>query len=106
MSTNLSANLKAVIPAWTTSDRLDSWEEIATYLRREVRTVQLWEKKEGLPVHRHFHQQLGSVYAFRSEVDRWRREVSRHRSSLNEPESATASTAERIVIRVLPLKNL
>src|SRR5437868_12590997 len=105
MSNNLSANLNSVIPARMASERLDTWKEIATYLRREVRTVQLWEKKEGLPVHRHFHQQLGSVYAFRSEVDRWRREVSRHRSSLNEPESTTAS-GERIVIRVLPLKNL
>src|SRR5438034_7004733 len=104
MSTNLSANLKAVIPAWTTSDRLDSWKEIATYLRREVRTVQLWEKKEGLPVHRHFHQQLGSVYAFRSEIDRWRREISRHRSPLNE--CAAPAAGDRTSIRVLPLKNL
>src|SRR3954465_3580871 len=105
MSTNINAGLSPILPAWTAGDRLDSWKEIATYLRREARTVQLWEKKGGLPVHRHFHQQLGSVYAFRSEVDRWRREVSRHRSSLNEPESTTAS-GERIVIRVLPLKNL
>lgn len=106
MSTNLSANLNAVIPVWTTSDRLDSWKEIATYLRREVRTVQLWEKKEGLPVHRHFHQQLGSVYAFRSEIDRWRREISRHRSPLNEPECAAPAADDRTLIRVLPLKNL
>src|ERR1700694_1342286 len=43
-------------------DRLDSWKEIANYLKREVRTVQLWEKKEGLPVHRHFHNSLGTVF--------------------------------------------
>ncbi|MCU1257033.1 MAG: repeat-containing protein, partial [Candidatus Angelobacter sp.] len=36
-------------------DRLDSWKEIASYLRRDVRTVQRWEKKEGLPVYRHLH---------------------------------------------------
>jgi tetratricopeptide (TPR) repeat protein len=58
-------------------DRLDSWKEIATYLKREVRTVQLWEKKEGLPVHRHFHNQLGTVFAFRSEIERWRQQASR-----------------------------
>src|SRR5580693_5204212 len=52
-------------------DRLDSWKEIATYLKREVRTVQLWEKKEGLPVHRHYHNQLGTVFAFRSEIEQW-----------------------------------
>src|SRR5712672_2484570 len=50
-------------------DRLDSWKEIAQHLGREVRTVQLWEKREGLPVHRHFHRILSSVFALRSEVD-------------------------------------
>src|SRR5579872_1721651 len=53
-------------------DRLDSWKEIAAYLDREVRTVQGWEKNEGLPVHRHQHARQGSVYAFRPELDAWR----------------------------------
>lgn len=52
-------------------DRLDSWKEIASYLRRALRTVQLWEKREGLPVHRHTHNSLASVYAFKLEVDAW-----------------------------------
>ena len=56
-------------------DMLDSWKEIAAYLRREVRTVQLWEKHEGLPVHRHFHRRLGSVYGLRSEIDQWKERV-------------------------------
>ena len=30
--------------------RLNSWKEIAAYLRCGVRTVQRWEKSEGLPV--------------------------------------------------------
>src|SRR5437868_15512456 len=106
MSNNLSANLNSVIPARMASERLDTWKEIATYLRREVRTVQLWEKKEGLPIHRHFHQQLGSVYAFRTEIDRWRRQISRHRSPLNETEYAAPVTGDRTFIRILPLKNL
>src|SRR5438105_15690152 len=54
------------------TDRLDSWKEIAAYLGREVRTVQGWEKTEGLPVHRHQHARQGSVYAFKSELDSWR----------------------------------
>ncbi len=53
------------------SERLDSWKEIAAYLRREVRTVQRWERSEGLPVHRHLHEKLGTVYAYRSELDTW-----------------------------------
>src|SRR5215208_5164648 len=53
-------------------DRLESWKEIAAYLNRGVRTVRRWETDEGLPVHRHVHRMLGSVYAYRSEIDAWR----------------------------------
>ena len=67
------------------TDRLDSWKEIASYLRREVRTVQLWEKNEGLPVHRHFHKRLGSVFAYRSEIDLWQRQVSRTQPDQESP---------------------
>src|SRR5688572_15534966 len=54
-------------------ERLDSWKDIATYLKRDVSTVQRWEKREGMPVYRHVHDKLGSVYAFRSELDAWGR---------------------------------
>ena len=53
------------------SERLDSWKEIAAYLQRDVRTVRRWEEKEGLPVHRHMHDKLSTVYAYRSEIDTW-----------------------------------
>jgi Tol biopolymer transport system component len=52
-------------------DRLDSWKEIAAHMRRDVTTVQRWEKREGMPVHRHLHDKLGSVYASRAELDAW-----------------------------------
>ncbi len=52
-------------------DRLDSWKEISAYLSRDISTVQRWEKRERMPVHRHLHDKLGSVYAFRSELDVW-----------------------------------
>ena len=52
-------------------DRLQSWKEIASALNREVRTVQMWEKHEGLPVHRHFHSRRSTVFAFRSEIESW-----------------------------------
>lgn len=54
-------------------NRLDSWKEIAVYLDREVRTVQRWEKREHLPVHRHLHQKIGSIFAFKDEIDSWRK---------------------------------
>jgi Tfp pilus assembly protein PilF len=56
----------------TRADRLESWKEIAAYLRRSERTVRRWEEKEGLPVHRLQHDRRGSVYAYTSELDGWR----------------------------------
>jgi pentatricopeptide repeat protein len=50
---------------------LDSWKEIAVYLNRDVTTVQRWEKREGMPVHRHVHEKRGSVYALTEELDSW-----------------------------------
>src|SRR5207244_10116821 len=92
---------------WAGTDRLDSWKEIASYLRREVRTVQLWEKREGLPVHRHFHKSLGSVFALRSEIDIWKRQVSREGGNQwTEAAVASRSARNRITIYVLPLKNV
>ncbi len=55
----------------STNDRLDSWKEIAARLKRDMSTVQRWEKQEGLPVHRHLHNKRGSVYAYTSELDTW-----------------------------------
>lgn len=52
--------------------RLDSWKKIASYLKRDVTTVQRWEKREGMPVHRHVHAKSGSVYAYQAELDEWR----------------------------------
>jgi tetratricopeptide (TPR) repeat protein len=51
--------------------RLDSWKEIAAYLKRHVTTVRRWETQEGLPVHRHLHARLGSVYAYTDELETW-----------------------------------
>src|SRR5271154_1441992 len=59
------------ISAKSPPDRLDSWKEIASHLNRDVTTVQRWEKREGMPVHRHLHDKMGSVYASRAELDAW-----------------------------------
>ncbi|MDP2322092.1 MAG: tetratricopeptide repeat protein [Acidobacteriota bacterium] len=56
--------------------RLESWKEIAVYLKRDVTTVRRWEKSEGLPAHRHQHSRQASVYAFPEELDEWRRQRS------------------------------
>lgn len=59
-------------PAAQKESPLESWKEIAAYLRRDVRTVKRWEKSEGLPVHRHQHQARSSVYGYPSELEAWR----------------------------------
>jgi TolB-like protein/Flp pilus assembly protein TadD len=51
--------------------RLESWGEIASYLRREIRTVQRWEKTLALPIHRLQVGKQSSVYAYPSELDKW-----------------------------------
>jgi len=69
-------------------DRLDSWKEIAAYLNRDVTTVQRWEKREGMPVHRHLHDRIGSVYAYRAELDAW----TRSRNPLAAPENGFSTS--------------
>ena len=58
-------------PEPAAEDRLDSWKEVAAYLKRGARTVQRWEREKGLPVHRLRPDKLGSVFAFKSELDAW-----------------------------------
>lgn len=57
------------------ADRLESWKAIARYLGRSVRTARRWEVEEDMPVHRQMHKSQGSVYAYRSELDAWRRRM-------------------------------
>jgi len=95
-------------------DRLDSWKEVARHLGRQVRTVQLWEKFEGLPIHRHFHRNLSSVFAFRSELDAWCQRVSRVPGSGLEDACAGAGSfpkpnqrkQEKVRVAVLPFDAL
>jgi Tol biopolymer transport system component len=72
-------------------DRLDSWKEIATYLGRGVRTVQRWEREEGLPVHRLAHEKRGNVYARREELAAWWER--RSRTLAAQPDAADAGSA-------------
>ncbi|MBI1874931.1 MAG: tetratricopeptide repeat protein [Acidobacteria bacterium] len=51
--------------------RLESWKDIAAYLKRDVRTVQRWEKLDGLPIYRHGPGRLGGVFAYKPELDGW-----------------------------------
>jgi tetratricopeptide (TPR) repeat protein len=65
-----SPKIRLIVPP-SPAARLTSWKEIAAYLDRDTRTAQLWEKQEGLPIHRHEHQARASVYAYPEELDQW-----------------------------------
>lgn len=102
------------------SPRLDSWKEIAAYLKRSSRTVRRWERQEGLPVHRHLHDEQATVYAFAHEIDAWLKGRSvaenQHQAptrflqklsphSLSET-GGKAGAKRPIIIAILPLRNI
>ena len=89
-------------------NRLESWKEIAAYLNRGVRTVRRWETEEGLPVHRHVHRTLGSVYAYKSEIDTWRgtRPARLGSGTPADVHRDSASPGSMTSVAVLPFTNL
>jgi hypothetical protein len=72
--------------------RLDSWKEIAEYLRRDVRTATRWEA-QGLPLHRVAGGKGRSVFAFTNEIDAWmaRRPIETEPAVVVTPPVAVAS---------------
>jgi len=78
------------------TDCLDSWKEIAVYLGREVRTAQRWEKREGLPIHRHIHEKASSVCAFKHEIDVWLHSRNRATSEPAPKEDCSEPAAESL----------
>jgi len=72
-------------------DLLDSWKAVGEYLHRDVRTLQRWEQKRGLPIHRLPGEGRPGVYAYKSELDSW---------------LASVPGGDRASIAVLPFANL
>lgn len=88
--------------------RLESWKEIAAYLRRDKRTVQRWEREYGLPVHRLQLSTGSTVYAYPAELDAWHTE--RRPPNFPTEESSNDSgrpgASGKIRLVVLPFANL
>jgi len=57
---------------------LDSWKEIASYLKRSVSTCHRWEEELGLPIHRLDGTPKAHVFAYADELDQWRSEKLNH----------------------------
>src|SRR5882762_8568894 len=85
----------STLPESSTNGRLDSWKEIAAYLKRDERTVRRWEQ-EGMPVHRHMHKKQASVYAQKAEIDVWWK-TGRQRLESPEPEPASKTFRLRLL---------
>lgn len=89
--------------------RLESWKSVAVYLKRDISTVQRWEKREAMPVHRHLHDKIGSVYAYPSELDCWwqgrtrRTEPEQPRPALSPGTAASWKRAAKAAIAALAL---
>jgi TolB-like protein len=98
-----TAQIPQVSSAPPAAKRLLSWKEVAGYLKCNIRSVQRWERGEGLPVHRHIHQRGSTVYAYTNELDAWlwtRRSLQKSRVAA--PESSPVQAR----LYVLPFVNL
>lgn len=82
--------------------RLESWKEIAVYLKRGVRTARRWEQDEGLPVHRQAHRSQGTVYAYPAELDAWRESRRVDRTDATRGSRSAGAVPRRTMIAVLP----
>ena len=70
---------------------LNSWKEIARYLKRGIRTVQRWEEELNLPVRRP-RTGRSPVLAIRAELDVWiKNSVIKRQQSRNNGNSQSAS---------------
>ncbi len=75
---------------------LDSWKDISAYLKRSIRTCQLWERELGLPVHRLDGSPKARVFAYAGELEVWRKEKAHER----------IASSRRFLTRVLFLPGL
>ena len=77
--------------------RIDSWKGIAAFFHRSVRTVQRWERLEGMPLYRHSHGSGDSVFGYRSELKTWWAGRSRRRGPRR-----TTLTIQPAQLRTIP----
>jgi tetratricopeptide (TPR) repeat protein len=68
---HLRTELQSGVAAGSSSDRLNSWKEIAAFFDKDVRTVRRWESVRGLPVHRMPGGARSGVFAYVWELEQW-----------------------------------
>jgi len=78
-------------------DLLQSWKEIAAHLERSERTCRRWETEFRLPVHRMDGSVRSSVFAYKSELDRWMDEVL-HEEEEPPPKTSGLRSAKNLTV--------
>ena len=66
-----SQNSSAAASPLSSDETLGSWQGIANYMGQTVRTIQRWEKLEGLPVRRLQRGRETWIFAYKRELDLW-----------------------------------
>jgi hypothetical protein len=86
---------------------LNGWEEIASEVNRSVRTVQRWERKLHLPVHRLGNARGAPVFIFRKELQLWWVETAAKNQEQVAPKFKTGivESIEKFLSRRLPIKS-
>jgi Tfp pilus assembly protein PilF len=74
--------------------RLETWKEIAAFLKCDERTAKRWEAQRRLPVHRLPGPNRSRIYAIPAELDAWR-DRSGGEDGVSGAEPGTVSKSER-----------
>ena len=84
-------------------DLLQTWKEIAVHLGRSERTCRRWETEFQLPVHRMDGSLRGSVFAYKTELDRWMNEILHEEEEPSSVTSRSRSTKYLTIILALSI---
>src|SRR5580698_4378603 len=95
----------AANPDQVSSKRLDSWKEIAVFLKRGERTVKRWETERGLPVRRVPGGGRSAVFAYTNELADWLKTPGRERDSEESAAGETGAHAESALPQPLTRTN-
>lgn len=97
-----SAENKILMDGRPTMERrqvLDSWKEIAAYVRKAEKTCRRWEKELGFPIRRLEQPPHARVFAYRDEIDLWIKK----KGDLNVLAERDKSKASPIAVRKVQL---
>jgi WD40 repeat protein len=96
---------------FNSNGRLDSWKEIAAYLRRDERTAKRWERN-GLPVHRVPGGKRQAIFAYGQEIDDWlstgagNRDITDDVDDSEQTSTAQAMPKDQPSIELIPSMNI